>query len=170
MCFYLNLAGCLGIFRIYSHCLESLTILSEREAVFFSKTPEKSKARHKVQRIKSDAELYAVLSKRRMATDDEDTAAEEPSAEMKGLVDDITNTFGESSKGRRKPRYQSSDDSEVQAIKETDEGDEEEDDDDDAPTRRSRRIAKADAGRQARQRARKWSESEESDVEEEEAR
>lgn len=131
-----------------------------------------------MQRIKSDAELYAVLSKRCMATDDEDTATEEPSAtdepstEMKDLVQDITSTFGDSSKGRRKPRYQSSDDSEVHPIEERDDEDEEEEEeeDGDAPTRRSRRIAKADAGRQARQRARKWSESEDSAEEDEETR
>ena len=124
-----------------------------------------------MQRIKSDAELYAVMSKRRMATDDEDTATEEPSAEMKDLVEDITNAFGDSEKGRIKPRHQSGGDSEAQTIEEKEEGDDaDEDDDEDAPARRSRRIAKAEAGRQARQRARKWSESEESDDEQEEAR
>ena len=126
-----------------------------------------------MQRIRSDAELYAVLSKRRIATDDEDTAAEEPSAEMKGLVEDITSAFGDSEKGGRKPQHQSGADSEANAIEEKDEKDEEdadEEEEEDAPTRRSRRIAKANAGRQARQRARKWSESEESDDEQEEAR
>lgn len=107
-----------------------------------------------------------------MATDDEDTATEEPSPEMKGLVEDITSTFGDSEKGRRKPRHQSGGDSEAHKIEEGDEKDEDDDadDDEDAPTRRSRRIARADAGRQARQRARKWSESEESGDDQEETR
>ncbi len=74
--------------------------------------PEKEKKRHKVQRIKSDAELYAVMSKRRMATDEDETASEDPSSEMKGILEDITKTFGGQQYtriGKRKPRFQSSD-------------------------------------------------------------
>ena len=131
--------------------------------------PEKTKGRHKVQRIKSDAELYAVLSKRRMATDDEDTAAEEPSTEMKGILDDITKTFGGekySGKARRKPRMQSSDESETRSFEEKQEEElnEEDEEEEDAPQRRSRRDARtSSSGRGARRRARKWSESEDSE-------
>eukprot|EP00794_Sanderia_malayensis_P005929 gene5929-6615_t len=138
----------------------------EKEAQSDKKLPEKEKKRHKVQRIKSDAELYAVLSKRRMATDDdEDTEAtiEEPSSEMKGLLDNITKTFGGEQytrKGKRKPKFQgSSDDEDHRQVSESIEEDEDEsggggagrgskdkaasedydDDNDEAPTRRSRR-------------------------------
>ena len=137
--------------------------------------PEKTKGRHKVQRIKSDAELYAVLSKRRMATDDEDTAAEEPSTEMKGLLDDITKTFGGekySGKTSRKPRMQSSDESETRSFEEKHEEElNEEEDDEDAPQRRSRRDARTSSGgRGARRRARKWSESEDSEDDDDDER
>lgn len=133
--------------------------------------PEKTKGRHKVQRIKSDAELYAVLSKRRMATDDEDTATEEPSTEMKGILDDITKTFGGetySGKTRRKPRMQSSEESDTRSFEEKQEEElneeEVEDEEEEAPQRRSRRDARASSGgRGARRRARKWSESEDSE-------
>ena len=137
--------------------------------------PEKTKGRHKVQRIKSDAELYAVLSKRRMATDDEDTAAEEPSTEMKGILDDITKTFGGekySGKARRKPRMQSSDESETRSFEEKQEEElNEEDEEEEAPQRRSRRDARtSSSGRGARRRARKWSESEDSEEDDDDER
>ena len=59
--------------------------------------PEKSKTRHKVKRIKSDAELFAVMNKRRQAAsvDDEDETSSQTTNEIKNLLKDISRTYGE---------------------------------------------------------------------------
>ena len=122
-----------------------------------------------MQRIKSDAELYAVLSKRRLATDEEDAAEDEPpsehSSEMKGLLNDITKTFGGeqySRTSKQKPRFQRRDDSESNQISEG--TGEDDDQDEEAPTRRPsrRRGGGEESGgrKQTRGRRRDWSESE----------
>jgi len=136
--------------------------------------PEKEKKRHKVQRIKSDAELYAVMSKRRIATDDEETEEtvenRDHSSEMKGILEDITKTFGGQTYtriGKRKPRFQSSDEGDSTQISESQE--------DEAPARkpsiRNRDARNNNGGnrRQRRERTRDWS-SDESDDEDKDER
>lgn len=148
----------------------------ERQAKTEGSIPGKEKKRHKVQRIKSDAELYAVLSKRRMATDEEETAEEEHSSEVKGLLEDITKTFGGQTYtriGKRKPRFQSSDEGDSTQLSESVEEDEEHEEE--APARRPARNRETkgssdSARRQRRGRTRDWSESEESDEDEKDER